>query len=75
MREPTFYTHTPLYYQPGTQTDYGIVQRIERVSNTSLYSGGSVPCFAVYCQSAQQCVQRIGLLARVQGLLAQIANR
>lgn len=51
MSEPAFYTHTPLHYQPGEKTDHGVVQRIERVTNTSLYNGGSVPCFAVYCDN------------------------
>ena len=66
MSEPTFYTHTPMYYQEGTVTDYGIVQKIEYVNNG---------VFAVYCKSAQQSVQRMGLWARLKKWFGANAHR
>ena len=49
-KKPTFYTHTPKEYVVGESVQfYGIITEIERVENTRLTNGGSVPCYAVYC--------------------------
>lgn len=56
--KPSFYTHSALKHYPvGKVTEYGIIVKVEQVENTRLANGGSVPCFAVYCESAQQSMQ------------------
>ena len=49
-KKPTFYTHSPNALVVGEiMPPYGIVTKIERIENTKLFDGGSVPCYAIYC--------------------------
>jgi hypothetical protein len=54
--KPSFYTHSVKHYPVGKVTEYGVIVKVEQVENTHLANGGSVPCFSVYCESAQQSV-------------------
>ena len=51
-RRPTFYSYdtTADLYKVGESVQYfGKVVKVERVENTRLTNGGSVPCYAIYC--------------------------